>query len=71
MILERLQKHQIKNGQIIQLSHLQCELNGIWVAKFEATAAEGVETIIGTCNPSDNVDTKTIKLFLVQHHGDV
>ncbi len=42
------------------------ELTGIWVAKFEPTAVEGVTngyTADGTCAVGDNVLTKTIKVI--------
>ncbi len=42
------------------------ELTGIWVAKFEATAIEGITngyTVSGSCVAGDNVTTKTIKIL--------
>jgi hypothetical protein len=39
------------------------ELTGIWVAKFEPTAAEGLVSSSTTCVAGDNVTTKTIKII--------
>lgn len=36
---------------------------GFWVAKYESAPAEGVATIVGTCNSGDNVTTKTVKII--------
>ena len=36
---------------------------GFWVAKFEATAAEGVYNISGSCTSADDVTTKTLKIL--------
>jgi prepilin-type N-terminal cleavage/methylation domain-containing protein len=39
------------------------EISGIWVAKFEPTAVEGILSTSGTCNISDNDPTKTIQII--------
>jgi hypothetical protein len=40
------------------------KLTGIWVAKFKATAAEGVTNITGSdCSAGDNVTTKTVRIL--------
>lgn len=38
------------------------QLTGMWVAKFEATASEGVASTGGSCNAADNVTSKTTKI---------
>ena len=39
------------------------ETLGFWVAKFEPTVAEGVASGTETCDSSDNVTTKTLKII--------
>jgi hypothetical protein len=39
------------------------KVSGLWVAKFEATAAEGVVSDNTTCNAADNTNSKTVKII--------